>query len=162
VAEGARLESVCTRKGTQGSNPCLSAISFPESTQESYLLLQPPAYPHRDHGNVVLVCHSPAFHRLLFLGSTARTRRDVSRSLCGDGNGHRFRLRLNAPGRDAEQHYQSKAGCCCTRCIQSHHRQLFRGFRIVPRLCRAFSHAPRRQEGGISRANSSTFFPGVG
>jgi hypothetical protein len=26
VAEGARLESVCTRKGTQGSNPCLSAI----------------------------------------------------------------------------------------------------------------------------------------
>src|ERR1017187_8231017 len=28
VAEGARLESVCTRKGTQGSNPCLSAIIF--------------------------------------------------------------------------------------------------------------------------------------
>jgi hypothetical protein len=28
VAEGARLESVCTRKGTQGSNPCLSAISY--------------------------------------------------------------------------------------------------------------------------------------
>ena len=26
VAEGARLESVCTRKGTQGSNPCLSAM----------------------------------------------------------------------------------------------------------------------------------------
>ena len=25
MAEGARLESVCTRKGTQGSNPCLSA-----------------------------------------------------------------------------------------------------------------------------------------
>ena len=28
MAEGARLESVCTRKGTQGSNPCLSAIIF--------------------------------------------------------------------------------------------------------------------------------------
>ncbi len=27
MAEGARLESVCTRKGTQGSNPCLSAIT---------------------------------------------------------------------------------------------------------------------------------------
>jgi hypothetical protein len=26
VAEGARLESVFTRKGNQGSNPCLSAI----------------------------------------------------------------------------------------------------------------------------------------
>ena len=25
MAEGARLESVCARKGTQGSNPCLSA-----------------------------------------------------------------------------------------------------------------------------------------
>ena len=28
VAEGARLESVCTRKCTEGSNPSLSAISF--------------------------------------------------------------------------------------------------------------------------------------
>tara|TARA_B110000285_G_scaffold218776_1_gene268609 strand:+ start:311 stop:439 length:129 start_codon:yes stop_codon:yes gene_type:complete len=28
VVEGARLESVCTVKGTQGSNPCLSATNL--------------------------------------------------------------------------------------------------------------------------------------
>jgi hypothetical protein len=27
VAEGARLESVCTRKGTEGSNPSLSVLA---------------------------------------------------------------------------------------------------------------------------------------
>src|ERR1035437_6817194 len=31
VAEGARLESVYTRKGIQGSNPCLSAITLVSS-----------------------------------------------------------------------------------------------------------------------------------
>ena len=37
VAEGARLESVCTRKGTQGSNPCLSAIPLESPAQSNYL-----------------------------------------------------------------------------------------------------------------------------
>gem|GEM_PF-3329846 len=31
MAEGARLESVYTRKGIQGSNPCLSASNTPSN-----------------------------------------------------------------------------------------------------------------------------------
>jgi len=40
VAEGARLESVCTRKGTQGSNPCLSAIQSQLQRNSTPLLLK--------------------------------------------------------------------------------------------------------------------------
>jgi hypothetical protein len=53
VAEGARLESVCTRKGTQGSNPCLSAIYLrsvnpglnPANVMTMYLQLPETRYP---------------------------------------------------------------------------------------------------------------------
>ena len=43
VAEGARLESVCTRKGTQGSNPCLSAIASFQSHDLAVRLQHSPA-----------------------------------------------------------------------------------------------------------------------
>ena len=39
MAEGARLESVCTRKGTEGSNPSLSATSRVENTRLFLYLL---------------------------------------------------------------------------------------------------------------------------